>query len=121
MKSGDAYRFSLSWPMATEEQILAGEFLSKLGNKKSRFIIQLVCEYLNLHPEVLDPGETIRFVVNSTSLGDRMVEMIKSLIQTELAGKTIQQVSDGSCNEEQEPVIDQGVGSMFDNLDAWNP
>ena len=121
MKSGDAYRFSLSWPMATEEQILAGEFLSKLGNKKSRFIIQLVCEYLRLHPEALDPGETIRFVVNSTSLGDRMVEMIKTLIQTELAGKIVQQVPDDPGAMVQEPVIDKGIGAMFDNLDAWNP
>ena len=50
MKSGGAYRFNLSWPLDTEERILAGEYLGKLGNKKSRFIVQLVCDYLNTHP-----------------------------------------------------------------------
>ena len=31
MKSDTQYRFSLSWGMETEENILAGEFLEKLG------------------------------------------------------------------------------------------
>ena len=46
MKSGNTYRFTLSWPMETEEQVIAGEFLSKLGYKKSKFIIQLICDII---------------------------------------------------------------------------
>lgn len=120
MKSGDTYRFSLSWPMETEEQILAGEFLSKLGNKKSRFIVGIVSDYLSAHPEAMDPKETIQFIVNSTSLGERMVEMIKSIIQTELAGKVIKQEPNAPGTESETPDIDESVGAMFGNLDAWN-
>lgn len=120
MRSGDSYRFSLSWPMDTEEQLLAGEFLSKLGNKKSRFIVQLICDYLNTHPEALDPGETIRFVVSSTSVGERITDMIKSLIQTELAGKMVQQVPGASAAEQEPTASDEGMDAMFGNLDAWN-
>lgn len=121
MKSGDTYRFSLSWPMDTEERILAGEFLSKLGNKKSRFIIQLICDYIEAHPEAVNPKETIKFIINSTSVGDKLADMIKSMIQSELAGKAIiQQASADSGQEDGIPDIDTGIDDMLENLDIWD-
>lgn len=121
MKSGDTYRFSLSWPMATEEQLLAGEFLGKLGNKKSRFIVQLVCDYLNTHPEAMDPKETVQFIVSSTSVGDRLADMVRTIIQTELAGKiAIPQNPDASGPEQESKAIDDSIDAMFGNLDIWN-
>jgi len=120
MKSGDAYRFSLSWPMDTEERILAGEFLEKLKNKKSQFIVQLVCDYINAHPEALDPKETISFIVSSTSVGDKLTDMIRSIIQTELAGKIALQHPAGSGLEEKAPDMDESIDDMLGNLDIWN-
>ena len=120
MKSGDTYRFSLSWSMDTEERILAGEFLTKLENKKSRFIIQLICDYIEAHPEALNPKETIKFIVNSTSIGDKLTEMIKSMIQSELAGKTITHHSGVPGLEQKPPDIEADIDDMLDNLDIWN-
>ena len=121
MKSGDTYRFSLSWPMDTEEQVLAGEFLSKLGNKKSRFIVQLICDYIEAHPEAINPKETIKFIISSTSIGEKLTDMIKSLIQSELAGKTTtQQLSVDS--DPRQPAQDTGtdIDDMLDNLEIWS-
>ena len=120
MKSGDTYRFSLSWPMDTEERILAGEYLSKLGNKKSRFIVQLVCDYLNAHPEALDPKETIRFIINSTPVGDKLTDMIRSVIQSEFADKLVSQTPPDAGVEETAPDIDESIDDMLGNLDFWN-
>ena len=120
MKSGDAYRFSLSWPSDTEERILAGEFLEKLKNKKSQFVIQLVCDYIGAHPEALDPKETIRFIVNSTSIGDKLTDMIRSMIQSELAGTAIAQPSANPGVEEKTPAVDESIDDMLGNLDIWN-
>jgi hypothetical protein len=120
MKSGDTYRFSLSWPMDSEERILAGEFLSKLGNKKSRFIIQLVCEYLGQHPEALDAKETIKVIVNSTSGNGLLIDTIRSLIQAELAGKgLVQQAPDSPDTAVEELPPAEDIGDMFGNLAAW--
>ena len=121
MKSGDTYRFSLSWPMDFEERILAGEFLSKLGNRKSRFIIRLVCEYLNEHPEALDAKETIKVIVSSASGNGALIDTIRSLIQAELAGITqIQKTPEGADTAENEDSLTEDIGDMFGNLSAWN-
>ena len=122
MKSGDIYRFTLAWPMDTEERILAGEFLGKLGNKKSRFIVHLIYEYLTAHPEAVNPKETIQLVVNAPSVGDMLTEKIRSIIQTELAGKTALQQSGEPDSEkiDSDADADGGIEDMLDNLDMWN-
>ena len=119
MKSGDVYKFTLSWPMDTEEQILAGEFLSKLNNKKSKFIIQLICDYISANPDLINPKETLKFIVNSTSIGETMTEMIKSIIKTELAGKMVLQQPSDNSNIEQ-PDVGTDIDDMFENLEIWN-
>ena len=120
MKSGDTYRFSLSWPMDTEERILAGELLNKLGNKKSRFLVQLICDYISVHPEVLDPKETIKIIVNSTSVGETLNDMIRRMIQTELADKTVAQPSTTSGVIRKASGNDECIDDMLGNLDIWN-
>ena len=121
MKSGDTYRFTLSWPMDTEERILAGELLEKLGNKKSKFVVQLICDYITAHPEIINPKETIKFIINSTPLGDMLTEKIQSIIKTEFAGKiTLQQFSDNSDSEQTASSADESINDMFENLDIWN-
>ena len=120
MKSGDSYRFSLSWPMNTEERILAGEFLSKLGNKKSRLIIQLVCEYIKAHPESVDPKETIKVIVKSTPVGETLAGMVRSIIQSELAGKIISQPQDKTIEDISPIQVEDSIGDMLENLDIWN-
>ena len=120
MKSGDTYRFSLLWSADSEEHVLAGEFLEKLGNKKSRFIVQLICDYLNKHPEALTAKETIHLIFNSPA-GSHLAEMIRSIIQAEFAGKTLEQNNDdGVLPDEFHLSDDSSISTMFDNLDIWN-
>jgi len=54
VKSDGKYRFSLLWGSDTKEQIRAGELLEKLGNKKSKFLVAVLNEYIEAHPEVLN-------------------------------------------------------------------
>ena len=121
MKSGGTYKFTLQWQKDTEEQVLAGEFLEKLGYKKSKFIIQLICDYIAENPEAINPKETLKFIIASTSLGETTKEMIKSMIQAELAGKMVlQQESGNSETKQPDPEIDKDINDMFVNLDMWN-
>jgi len=116
MKPGDTYKFTLSWQKDTEEQILAGEFLGKLGNKKSKVVVQLICDYITAHPEAVNPKETLQFIINLTSLGEKMTEAIKSMIQSELSGKIVlQQPSDNADAD-----TGAGIDDMFGNLEMWN-
>ena len=129
MKTGDAYRFTLSWQKDTEERSIAGEFLEKLGNKKSKFIVQLICDYIAAHPEAVNSKETINFIVNSTPLSDILTEKIQLMIKNELAGKvTLQPPLDNSnseavapeANEKVKSNSDESIDGMFGNLDMWN-
>ena len=124
MKSSENYRFTLSWPMNTEEQILAGEFLNKLGNKKSRFIVQLIHDYITANPEVINPKETIKFIVNSTPTENTLAEIVRTMVQSELSGKTLLQPSPDNFAPKQ-VIVSTGenidsMDDMFDNLDMWN-
>ena len=125
MKSSKSYRFSLSWGIETEEQILAGELLDKLGNKKSRFIVQLISEYIQNNPDVLDKDKTIKFVVDSNS--KQLKDIIKDLIQAEIADGKIKsphrpKIGTEDDNEANsiETLDTTGIADMFANLDAWN-
>ena len=122
VKSGDPYKFTLSWQKDTEEQILAGEFLTKLGNKKSKFIIQLICDYISAHPEIIDTKETLKFIIKSTSLGEMMTETIKSMIQTELADKMVseQAFENSAMINKPDSDINTSLDDMFGNLEIWN-
>jgi hypothetical protein len=109
--------------MDTEERILAGEFLDRLGNRKSVFIIQLICDYLSAHPEAMNPKEAIKFIINTTAAGDALTEKIRAMIQSELAGKAAVQPPIESSPEQEIPEVDESGGSiddMFGNLDIWN-
>jgi len=122
MKTSDTYKFTLSWQKDTEERILAGEFLGKLGNKKSKFIVQLICDYIAAHPEAVNPKETLQFIINSTAIGETMTEMIRSMIQAELTGKTVAQKQPPDNLGEEQPAVqtETDIDNMFDNLDMWN-
>ena len=119
MKSGDAYKFTLSWPMDTEERILAGEFLRKLGNKKSRLIVELICDYIKAHPEAVDQKETIKVILNSPSVGETLNDMIRSIIQSEFAGKFISRQQDETVQEKIPAQADESISDMLENLDIW--
>ena len=120
MKSGDAFRFSLHWAADSEDRILAGEFLEKLGNRKSRFIIQLVCEYLATNPEVIDPKETIQLVFSSPA-GGHLAEIVRSIVRAELACKAYAtQILKYAEICDEAPSDELDIDRMFDNLDIWN-
>ena len=126
MKSNNYYRFSLGWGIDTEEQILVGELLNKLGNKKSRFIIQLVADYIQNNPDVIDKDSTIKFVVNSNS--KQLEDIIKELIKAEIAGGRLPaphkpEIKQNNDNNEINIASDtdnSGIADMLANLDIWD-
>jgi hypothetical protein len=120
MKTGDTYRFSLSWPMETQEQMLAGEFLNKLKNKKSRFLVHLICEYLKANPEAMTSKETLKLIVESTPTGDALADLIRNIVQSELVGKVSSSQQQIISDAEQPPTDDDaGIADMLGNLDIF--
>lgn len=63
LRKDDKYRFSFQWGSDTQERIAAGDFLEKLGNKKSDFIVLAIWEYLQRHPEAVVLGTKIKITM----------------------------------------------------------
>lgn len=123
MKNDKLYRFSLSWPIETEEQVLVGEFLETLGNKKSRFIVQLVAEYIRGNPEMMDADSAIQLALNSNSKA--LKDVIHDIIRTEIASgrftmpRSATDSPDSSNAKEPVSSVD-GLAAMLGNLDVFN-
>ena len=121
MKSDTQYRFSLSWGMETEENILTGEFLEKLGNKKSKFIIQLISEHLQANPELIDSKNAIKLVINSSNGNSQLKETIREIIKSELEKLDVsKQIKEHPNNSPENTDKTEGIASMLENLSAWD-
>ena len=84
MKQENVYRFSLQFGMDTTDKIRAGEFLEKLGNKKSAVVVAALNEYLEQHPEA--KSETLRIQVEKSGdlRKEKLEQLIRSLIQEQI-------------------------------------
>jgi len=80
MKTENGYRFTLQFPDTTAYQRRIGEFLERLGSKKSRFIVMALNEYLAEHPEKLTPGGKLHPNISGFSRED-----LKDIVREVLA------------------------------------
>ena len=120
MKSDESYRFSLGWRVRCEDDILAGEFLRKLGKKKSRFIIELVANYVRAHPEALDANSSVKVVLESANAGRQLIENIKTLVLAELRQEWPQaQQAEVIATLIGDNKTDTAINAMLDDLDKW--
>lgn len=117
MKHSDTYRFSLSWGFQTEDSILAGEFLNSLGNKKSRFLVKLIADYVRTLPEGADADGNIRIVLESSDAGQQLIEKVKALVLAELEGKVSLQ---SAAPPEFSNDDDTSISFMLEGLDKWS-
>ena len=123
MKNDKLYRFSLSWPIETEDQVLVGEFLETLGNKKSRFIVQLVAEYIHDHPEMMNADSAIQLALNSNSKA--LKDVIHDIIRAEIASGRLTIPKRTSDVSEDVGTVESGssnggLAAMLSNLDVFN-
>ncbi len=59
MKTDKTFRFTVQIPATTSENCKVGDFLESLKNKKARFIVSVVSEYLDAHPELLNHASIV--------------------------------------------------------------
>ena len=80
MRTDKGYKITLQFPAKTLEQRQAGEFLERLGSKKSRVVVQALTEYLQKYPDLLEVGGNIEVAAVGITKEDVM-----ALIRAELA------------------------------------
>lgn len=81
LRKDNRFRFSLQWGNDTQERVLAGEFLEKLGNKKSDFIVMAIWEYLQQHPEAMAPGTKIKIMTQPLFSREQVLSEVRDLVR----------------------------------------
>lgn len=118
MKKDGKYRFTLQFGSETDEEYRAGEFLERLGNKKSSVIIAALNEYLASHPELQSRYCKIEVKVGSTFNQEKVEQLIRTIVEEKIA--MFQFLETATPKKEQLPgVLEQDVATMLDNLDLF--
>ena len=86
MQKDGKYRFNLQFGSSTNEEVNAGELLNKLGHRKSAVVVKALNDYLELHPELLDPTVKIRVdqrthELDLTEIESKIREMVDQKIK----------------------------------------
>ena len=118
MKKDGKYRFSLQFGSETEEEILVGDFLERIGNKKSEFIIPVIADYLLRHPELQPTNVKIAIKFATIFSRNEMEMFIRSIVEERLA-----ELHDLNSRNVQMKVESDAIGEdvvrMLDNLNFF--
>lgn len=117
MKKNGKYRFSLQFSAVSDEQIQVGEFLERLGNRKSAVVVAALTEYLTSHPELAESNHVIVQIAGTVSQ-QNMKAMIQSLIAEALAEMPSVHPSQKTVPELQE-TLEEDVIELLGNLNMF--
>ena len=119
MKTETGYRFSLQFSSETEEQVRVGEFLEKMGNRKSTIVVEALIQYLSENPNLEDSD--IHIKVQSHHLLEK--KEIEALIRTIIDEKLSTSVLKEPCNENMmsntKLALEEDISSMLGNLSLF--
>jgi len=123
MKKDDKYRFSLQFGMDTEEKVQVGEFLERLGNKKSEWIVEVLAEHISNNPALFESGKykPLQIVVKPTITYEQVESMVRNAITEKLSETTLSagiKLSEGHFN--QPGINDDDIATMVSNLDIFS-
>ncbi len=115
------YRFSLGFGCGEKERRV-GEFLERLGNRKSSLIVDVLNEYIDNHPELENSHGKIQIKIStpppaySRDKIEKMVrELVSEMIANTKAADNTQSISEGI----DAGSLDENIAMMLDNLDRF--
>lgn len=116
MKKDGKYRYTLGFGDSSEKNHIVGEFLEKIGNKKSAIIVEALAQYLESHPELNMDCRKIQVKIKPDFSWDELEDKIRSIID-----EKISQVSGGLENNGSQTIIaDADIDEMLHNLDLFD-
>ena len=119
MKKDGKYRFSLQFGSSSTDEIRAGDFLERLGNKKSAVIVAALTEYLASHPELQEPYSKIEVKIATNYNQDQIEQIIRNIVKESLASYQISGSPNGSAPADASEVMEADVATMLGNLDLF--
>ena len=120
MKRGGKYRFSLQFGSETTEQVQAGEFLERLGNRKSAVVVAALNEFLTTHPEIAKTKDApVSVKIEGGMRRDALEKLIRSLIDERIAHGQLLADSVTAPSEQIPEDLNENIAAMISNLDLF--
>ena len=117
-----------SWEISdSEKQVRAGEFLERLGKKKSIVVVEALNDYLLAHPELQEVrGRKIEVNVSGGYDRHKIEQIIRSIVEEKIAGLCVPAANSQpidskatALQEELPETMEDDIGQMLDNLDFF--
>lgn len=115
MKKENVYRFSLQFAADTEPRIRAGEFLERLGNKKSAVVVEALNDYLQKHPELQTETVQIQIAVQADLRRQRLETLIRDIVAEQLS----RSVAAGTSEPDTSIAFEADISQMLSNLELF--
>ncbi len=120
MKRDGKYRFSLQFGSETNEQMQAGEFLERLGNRKSAVVVAALNAFLAVHPELAEPAnEPVSVKIEGGMRRDALEQLIRSLIDERIANGQLLADNVATPSEQMQEELNENIAAMISNLELF--
>lgn len=123
LRKGNRFRFTLQWGIDTQERSAAGEFLERLGNKKSDIVVTAIWEYLQRHPEAMAPEARLKVTAQPVYNRKQMVSEIKGIVKAYLEETRLAIPVSGETDQRENKsaeLSEDDLNSMLENLDMFD-
>ena len=116
------YRFSLGFGNGTEKERRVGEFLERLGNRKSSLIVDVLSEYIDKHPELENSQGKIEIKITTSPSAhskEEIEQMVRGLVAEAISSMQMNGNMQSASGGIDSDVLDKNVAIMLDNLDQF--
>lgn len=115
MSNKSRYKFHIQFPAISKQNIQVGEVLTRLGRRKSNYIIEAMYQYIQLHPELLDNMSGFDSIEQSQN--------VKRSLDSPVQGpQTISSFHDSTnaSPAQDDGYTDESLRIMLENLSVFN-
>ncbi len=112
MRTFNGFRFSLQFKTLSDAHRQVGEFLERLGNKKSEAVVTALTEYLRTHPEALDKDNPVQVMAVYGVSEETLHAMIKAHVCKAVIGKSPEVPNNDSSNPFDTPSADHDTSAL---------
>lgn len=121
MKKGGVYRYSLQFDDKTLVNRQVGEFLERMGNRKSKVIVAAVLDFMRAHPEFLSIKTKVDIHLTALAPDTDLRTLVEDLISEKLANVSFQVSAPAQEQVQTEEMPDdEDVSSMLNNLELFD-
>lgn len=120
MKRDGKYRFSLQFGSGTDDQVQAGEFLERLGNKKSAVVVAALNAYIAVHPELaVSANIPVSVKIEGGIRRDALEQLVRTLIDERIAKGQLFAGVDETPSVETQEGLNEELAAMISNLELF--